>query len=94
MEQYNEKFAVVAAKTENLHRRLNVQAPRLADILCHREQGHVSEQLSMSYDRKQIILMPSDLTDGLRGQYELGQAARTLSQSLRRAFQPGCKSFE
>ena len=29
MEQYNEKFSVSAAKTENMHRRLNVQASRL-----------------------------------------------------------------
>ncbi len=68
MEQFNEKFSVPAAKTENLHRRLNVQAPRLADILCHREQRHVSEQLSMSYDRKQIILKRGDLADKLAGQ--------------------------
>ena len=35
MKQFNEKFSIPAAKTENMHRRLNVQAPRLADILCH-----------------------------------------------------------
>lgn len=56
-------------KAENLHGTLNVQAPRLADILCHREQRHVSQQLSLAYDRKQIILERSDVADGLAGQY-------------------------
>jgi transposase len=69
MEQFNNKFAVPAAKTENLHRRLNVQASRLADILCHREQRHVSHQLSLAYDRRQIILERSDVADKLAGQY-------------------------
>ena len=69
MEQFNEKFSVPAAKAENLHRRLNVQASRLADILCHREQRHVSQQLSLAYDRRQIILERSELADKLAGQY-------------------------
>ena len=41
VERFNERFAVLPAKTEDLHRRLNVKASRLADILCHREQRHV-----------------------------------------------------
>jgi hypothetical protein len=69
VEQFNEKFSVPAAKPENLHRRLNVQAPRLADILCHREQRHVGQQLTLAYDRRQIILERSDLADKLPGQY-------------------------
>ena len=55
LERFNERFALHAAKPENLHRPLNVKADRLNDILCHREQRYVSEQLTMSYDRKQII---------------------------------------
>ena len=69
MKQFNEKFSLPAVKAENLHRRLNVQAPRLADILCHREQRHVGQQLSLAYDRRQIVLERSDLADGLAGQY-------------------------
>ena len=69
IKQYNEKFAIPAIRAENLHRTLNVQAPRLADILCHREQRHVSQQLSLAYDRKQIILERSEVADGLAGQY-------------------------
>lgn len=45
VEQFNEKFSVPAAKTENVHCRLNVQASSLADILCHREQRHLSQRL-------------------------------------------------
>src|ERR1700733_5366087 len=69
MKHFNEKFSLPAAKAKNLHRRLNVQAPRLADILCHREQRHVGQQLTLAYDRRQIILERSDLADGLAGQY-------------------------
>src|SRR5258707_12305483 len=45
------------------------QQARLNDILCHREQRHVSDQLTMSYDRKQIILERNDLSEGLGGKY-------------------------
>ena len=69
MKQFNEKFSVPATKTENLHRRLNLQASRLADILCHRELRHVSQQLSLAYDRRQIILERSSVADKLAGQY-------------------------
>ena len=69
MERFNEKFSVPVAKTENMHRRLNVQASRLADILCHREQRYVGQQLKIAYDRKQIIFERSELADKLAGQY-------------------------
>src|ERR1700710_2215441 len=46
VEQFNEKFSVPAARAENMHRRLNVQASRLAGILCHREQRSVTQQLT------------------------------------------------
>jgi len=49
LERFNELFAVHAIKPENLHRPLNVKASRLNDILCHREQRHVSEQLMISH---------------------------------------------
>ncbi len=52
-----------------MHRRLNVQACRLADILCHRERRRVSQQLSLAYDRRQIILERSEVADKLAGQY-------------------------
>jgi hypothetical protein len=69
LERFNERFALPAAKPENLHRALTVKAARLTDILCHREQRYVSEQLTMSYDRKQIILERSERSEGLGGKY-------------------------
>ena len=69
MERFNERFAVVPAKSEDLHRSLSVRGSRLKDILCHREQRHVSEQLALSYDRKQIILERSPVSEKLSGRY-------------------------
>ncbi len=69
LERFNERFALVPTKPENLHRPLNVKASRLRDILCHREQRHVSEQLTISYDRKQIILERNEVSEGLGGKY-------------------------
>jgi hypothetical protein len=69
VERSNERFAIPPAKTQDLHRTLNVPASRLKDILCHREQRYVGQQLSLAYDRKQIILERSELADKLAGQY-------------------------
>src|ERR1700737_562168 len=69
LQRFNARLALSASKPENLHRPLNVKASRLNDILCHREQRHVSEQLSLSYDRKQIILDRNELSEKLAGQY-------------------------
>lgn len=69
LKRFNERFALHAAKPENLHRALNVKTDRLNDILCHREQRYVSDQLTMSYDRKQIILERNELSEGLGGKY-------------------------
>jgi transposase len=41
----------------------------VSDILCHREQRYVGEQLTLSYDRKQIILERSELSERLAGQH-------------------------
>jgi hypothetical protein len=41
----------------------------LNDILCHREQRMVSDQLTMLYDRKQIILELSEVSEGLGDKY-------------------------
>jgi hypothetical protein len=69
LKRFNERFALRAANPENLHRPLNVNTDRLNDILCHREQRYVSDQLTVSYDRKQIILKRSALSEGLGGKY-------------------------
>ena len=69
LERFNERFALSAAKPGNLHRALTIKTDRLADILCHREQRYVSEHLTMSYNRKQIILERNELSEGLGGKY-------------------------
>nr|WP_263384902.1 hypothetical protein [Granulicella arctica] len=69
LKRFNERFALYAAKPENLHWPLNVKTNRLNDILCHREQRYGSDQLTMSYGRKQIILDQNELSEGLGGKY-------------------------
>jgi hypothetical protein len=69
LERFNEKFSVIAAKPDNLHRRLALSPERLSDILCHREQRHVGQQLTLAYDRKQLILERSAVSEELSGQY-------------------------
>jgi len=65
----NKKFSVRAAKPEDLHRRLTLSPERLSDVLCHREQRHVGQQLTLTYDRKQLILERSAVSEELGGQY-------------------------
>ena len=69
LERFNEKFSVQAAKPDDAHRRLSVSSERLNDILCHREQRHVGQQLTLAYDRKQLILDRSVVSEELGGQY-------------------------
>lgn len=67
--RFNQRFAIQPAKPEDVHRPLNIAASRLSDILCHREQRYVGAQLSFHYDRKQIILERSEISENLGGQY-------------------------
>ena len=69
VERFNERFAITPSKPDNLHRALNVPASRMVDILCHREQRYVGVQLTLSYDRKQIILERNAVTEELAGKY-------------------------
>ena len=69
VERYNERFAVRAASTANLHRPLLLKPQKLNDILCHREQRYVGAQLTFHYDRKQIILERSAVSEKLAAHY-------------------------
>jgi transposase len=69
VQRFNERFALRAAKPDDLHRQVKIAPGRLSDILCHREQRYVGAQLSFHYDRKQIILERSDISENLGGQY-------------------------
>jgi hypothetical protein len=67
--RFNTRFQVVPARPDNLHRPLAVAPARPRDILCHREQRHISQQLAISYDRRRIILHRNDISEGAAGQY-------------------------
>ena len=67
--RFNAKFAKAPAKPDNLHRALNVEPDRLAEVLCWRENRYVGKQLTFSYDRKRIMLEESEITRGLVGKY-------------------------
>jgi hypothetical protein len=69
MNQFNERFAIASARPEDLHRSLSIPVEKLTDILCHREQRYVGSQLTLSYDRKRIILERNPLSEGLDGKY-------------------------
>jgi len=68
-DRHNSKFAKAPAKPDNLHRALNVEPDRLADVLCWRENRYVGKQLTFSYDRKRVMLEENDITRGLVGKY-------------------------
>jgi transposase len=67
--RYNARFAKAPARTDNLHRALNVEPDRLAEIFCLRDKRYVSKDLTLKYDRKRIRLEVKDLTRGLVGKY-------------------------
>ena len=69
IERYNTKFAKVPRRPDDLHRALNVEPDRLADVLCFRDERYVGNQLAFSYDRQRIILAENEITRGLPGEY-------------------------
>ncbi len=69
MERFNARFAVLPARPDDLHRSLTVAPDRLREVLCWREQRHVGQQLTLSYERKRIMLDETELTRGLVGRY-------------------------
>src|SRR5262249_42501851 len=69
MARFNARFAVAPACSKDVHRRLNISAGRLRDILCYRVLRHVSAQLTVSYERKRIMLTRNEVTEGIIDQY-------------------------
>ena len=69
MARYNAKFAKTPRRPDNLHRPLNTEPDRLADVLCWRDERYVGNQLAFSYDRQRIILAENEITRGLPGKY-------------------------
>ncbi|MCO5154020.1 MULTISPECIES: ISNCY family transposase [unclassified Shinella] len=69
MERYNRQFAIAPARSDDLHRPLNLAPDRLCDVLCKREQRYVGAQLTFSYERQRIMLEETEVTRGLVGRY-------------------------
>ncbi|WP_416235340.1 ISNCY family transposase [Nitrospirillum sp. BR 11164] len=69
MERFNGRFAVAPARPEDVHRPLTVSTERLRDILCWRERRYVGRQLTLSYERRRVMLAETAVTRGLVGQY-------------------------
>src|SRR5271154_5843391 len=63
VEHFNERFALPAQKTENLHRALHVKATQLTDILCHREQRHVSPYGTFILNMQQCFSLKQPAAD-------------------------------
>ena len=69
MERYNAKSAKATAKPDNLHRALNIEPDRLAEVFCLRDKRYVIKDLMLKYDRKRIRLEVNELTRRLVGKY-------------------------
>ncbi|MGO8063739.1 hypothetical protein ACC716_36905, partial [Rhizobium johnstonii] len=69
MEDYNARFAIAPARSEDLHRPINLAPDRLHEILCKREQRYVGSQLTFSFERQRIMLEETEVTRGLVGRY-------------------------
>jgi len=64
MNQFNERFAIASARLK-ISRSLSIPVEKLDRYLVPPEQRYVGSQLTLSYDRKRIILerilFPKDL---------------------------------
>ena len=69
MERYNRQFSITPARSDDLHRPLNLAPDRLRDVLCKREQRYVGAQLTFSFERQRIMLEETEVTRGLVGRY-------------------------
>ncbi|WP_373568574.1 hypothetical protein [Paracoccus actinidiae] len=69
MARHNERFACLPARPDDLHRPLNVPAPRLSEILCIRDQRRLSGNLVVQFERRKFILNDSEHARSAIGQY-------------------------
>jgi len=67
--RFNERFATIPARPEDLHRPLARGPAELDTILAWREQRYVTQQLALSYQGKRIILEATPQTAELAGKY-------------------------
>ncbi|WP_139792871.1 ISNCY family transposase, partial [Pseudophaeobacter leonis] len=69
VDRYNARFAKAPAKSNDLHRELNIAPDRLREVFCLRDKRHVTKDLMLKCDRKRIKLEINDLTRSLVGKY-------------------------
>jgi transposase len=69
IERYNAKFARAPRRPDNLHRALNTEPDRLAEVFCLRNKRYVGRDLTLKYNHKRIRLEVNDLSRGLVGEY-------------------------
>jgi transposase len=67
--RHNLRFARVPARSGDLHRPLELAPDKLRDVLCWRDQRYVGQQLTLTYERKRIMLEQTEVTRGLVGRY-------------------------
>ena len=69
MVRFNAQFSKAPAKSDDLHRALNIEPNSLSEVFCLRDQRHVTKNLMLKYDRKRIKLEINDLSRGLVGKF-------------------------
>lgn len=69
IEQFNQKFAMSARNSKNLHRPLTESDAELEDIFTWQEPRKVTENLTITYDKYIYLLEPTELNHKLVGQY-------------------------
>ncbi len=69
IERYNAKFANAPARSDTLHRALNIAPDRMSEVFYLRDKRHVTKDLMLKYGRKRIKLAVNDLTCDLAGTY-------------------------
>lgn len=69
VDRYNDRFALAPMRPDNLHRPLNLAPDRLQEILCLRDQRRLSKKLTITYDRKKLIVEDNDLARSAAGDY-------------------------
>nr|WP_207466246.1 helix-turn-helix domain-containing protein [Paracoccus fontiphilus] len=69
MARHNGRFAYAPARSDDLHRPLNMAASRLKNILCARDQRQVGHNLVVHYERRKFILEDSPHARSAIGHY-------------------------
>lgn len=69
MAHYNLRFSQAPARPDNRHRPLTLDASRLSDILCVRDQRQVGKSLVVHYERMKFILEDSEHARSAIGRY-------------------------